>query len=94
MKLDLAKLLEGVEQALNDWNVSPTSGSVQGALAAAVDVYLFAIHAARESGAVPVLLSREAVEALRRAREADPATWSDDRHANAMIAHDLGDVLK
>jgi hypothetical protein len=64
MKPDLAKLLEAVEQ---DWGPSPMFVDERARLEADVGRLVAALRAARDSGAVPVLLSREAVESLRKA---------------------------
>ena len=106
MKPDLAKLLEDVERAWAGLDHDDVPVSVDRVLVAVHGV-LAALRVAKAGDAVPVLLSREAVEAIREAKRLNEdmeACGDSDEGIDALSAasgrawtalfRDLADVLK
>jgi len=101
MKPDIAKQLERVERA---WTKSfrgtdtDGNGRIEPDAVREVNDLCDALRASRGEGAVPVLLSREVVEALRvcsdKSRLYEDAPMSAAIKLISLLARDLGDVIK
>ena len=97
---DLAARLAAVEQAWDIWTgPNPSLGKSQDYTAAMTHL-VAVLRAAREQGMVPVMISTEAVEALRKVQKARAergfaaALWSGTPEALDLLARDLAALLK
>jgi hypothetical protein len=94
---DLAKLLEDLEQSWSaDRSAMLRLTELNHRTSSRLVDLMHALRAARESGAVPVLLSREAVEAIYEVFEVQniPARAAQALVACEDLARDLGNVIK